>query len=703
MLNKVTKTNKLQRDHYVVASNKMYQVGNQDGTFTDLGFHVEGEMSGIFAQPIKVSKGYTLSLNNEVQKASSYSLDKGESSFTYETKAGQFVKTVNALDHQKVLCINLNNATKEAQNVSFSIDLKLNGCWTADECGFKAGSTTLVNQTQSGVAVKHEVETAFAGVYADAKTNITVVSLQDGQCVTFEWTLEAAQATNLYVISNNESIEALQAVAADVLINGQGYINEQKVRRDGLLNLTEIQTSETSFDEAFEGLKLNYDMLVQNIDNIGEGYTAGYPDFQWFFGCDTTYGAHGTLAVGQHEMTKQTLRLLKDISWKVNGNGRVIHEVSPFGKIYGNGNLQETPHFITAVYEVYKWTGDKVFLEEMFEFCTMGMDWVETQIKPGSLCPKGPGIVEVHGIDGRVIDIAVLTADAYGQLAYLATEMGRPELVENYQAKQVALQQEIVEKFYCEDEKFFADIICTIDEVRGSRDTLVHSIKNTKTMTDVLATYFDQVLAKDYDKDTLIPLVVKNWITVLPYAQDYVPQYMKEEGLKQMMTPAFYNDYGMKLACLCDDKLDPIHDIYTLNKSMSINTGYLAEVFIKNGLVDEGYELLMKLVRTMGDGMPLTISEILPDDGCFMQFWSGYGIHHVYLRYILGIDVDAPSKTITVKPNLPTALIDVTVKNLKVGECTFQLTYKVVDGIVNVEVTKDREDYTVEIQTGVEN
>ncbi len=703
MLNKVTKTNKLQRDHYVVASNKMYQVGNQDGTFTDLGFHVEGEMSGIFAQPIKVSKGYTLSLNNEVQKASSYSLDKGESSFTYETKAGQFVKTVNALDHQKVLCINLNNATKEAQNVSFSIDLKLKGCWTADECGFKAGSTTLVNQTQSGVAVKHEVETAFAGVYADAKTNITVVSLQDGQCVTFEWTLEAAQATNLYVISNNESIEALQAVAADVLINGQGYVNEQKVRRDGLLNLTEIQTSETSFDEAFEGLKLNYDMLVQNIDNIGEGYTAGYPDFQWFFGCDTTYGAHGTLAVGQHEMTKQTLRLLKDISWKVNGNGRVIHEVSPFGKIYGNGNLQETPHFITAVYEVYKWTGDKVFLEEMFEFCTMGMDWVETQIKPGSLCPKGPGIVEVHGIDGRVIDIAVLTADAYGQLAYLATEMGRPELVENYQAKQVALQQEIVEKFYCEDEKFFADIICTIDEVRGSRDTLVHSIKNTKTMTDVLATYFDQVLAKDYDKDALIPLVVKNWITVLPYAQDYVPQHMKEEGLKQMMTPAFYNDYGMKLACLCDDKLDPIHDIYTLNKSMSINTGYLAEVFIKNGLVDEGYELLMKLVRTMGDGMPLTISEILPDDGCFMQFWSGYGIHHVYLRYILGIDVDAPSKTITVKPNLPTTLTDVTVKNLKVGECTFQLTYKVVDGIVNVEVTKDREDYTVEIQTGVEN
>ena len=698
MLNKVEKQTRLARDHYVVASNKIYQIGNQDGTFTDLGFHVEGEMSGIFAQPLKISKGYTISVQGEIQQATTYGLYHGESSFRYESG---LLKTVNALDNKKVLALNFKNTANQPLTFTWTISLKLDGCWTAEECGFVSGATTLLTQTPTSVIVSHSEEQYVAGVYAEQTPKVNVVSNEEDVTVSFEFTLQPQATVNVYVMADQNEA-SLQTLASEVLAHSDTYVATQKSRRQQLLNQTELSSSESSFDEAFEGLKLNYDMLVQDIDQIGEGYTAGYPDFQWFFGCDTTYGVHGTLAVGQHEMTKQTLRLLKSISDKVNGNGRVIHEVSPFGKIYGLGNLQETPHFTTAVYETYKWTGDRAFLEDMFDFCVQGMKWVETQIEPGSICPKGPGIVEVHGIDGRVIDIAVLMADAYGQLAYLASEMGQVTLVSEYEAKQKAMQKEIVEKFYCEEEQFFADIICTIDEVRASRDTLVHSIKNTETMTRVLGDYFDKVLAKEYEPDALIPLVVKNWITVLPYATDYVPQEMKEAGLSQMLQPAFYNEYGMKLACLADDSHDPVHDIYTLNKSMSINTGYLAEVFIKNGRVDEGYELLMKLVRTMGAGMPLTISEILPDDGCFMQFWSGYGIHHVFLRYLLGIEVDAPSRRITVKPNLPTALRDVTVKDLRVGEATYTLVYRTVEEVTHVEVTCDRDDYTAEILSSSE-
>ena len=695
MLNYITKQTQIKEDQYVVASNKMYAIGNQDGTFTDLGFHVEGEMSGIISQPMKVSKGYTLTQDGHTLVAHTYGFNNGESVFEYTTSKGKLEKRVNALDDKKVLRVTF--LSEVAQTLTFGLDFKLVGCWTAEETGFKEGQTVCLASNDQQVLVKQNQGNYFGGLFITQASKINVETNGDAQAVAVTLELQAGQAVTLYVISNNESEAALLELGTQALTEGNVWLEEQQTRRKNLLSQTQITTNDKAFDEAFEGLKLNYDMLVQDIDNIGEGYTAGFPDFQWFFGCDTTYGVHGTLAVGQHEMTKQTLRLLKEISWKTNGNGRVVHEVSPFGMVYGKGNLQETPHFITAVYETYKWTGDREFLEEMFDFCVQGMQWVETKIQPGSVCPKGSGIVEIHGIHGRVLDIAILTIDAYRQLAYMAKEMDREDLIAEYDAKRVALEQEVIEEFYSEEEAFFGDVICTIEEIRTSRDTLVHSIKNTETLNTHMAAYFDKVMAKEYAPDELIPLVLKNWIAVLPYTQDFVPTAIKEKGLEQMLEPAFYNDYGMKLACMCDDKNDPVHDIYTVNKSMSINTGYLAEVFARNGQVDRGYDLLKKLVDTMHVGMPLAISEILPNDGCFMQFWSGYGIHHVFIRDVLGIHVDAPNRKIVIQPNLPKTLENIQIDNLRVGECTYGVTYKYVDGNLVVDVTKDQADYTVEI------
>ena len=505
------------------------------------------------------------------------------------------------------------------------------------------------------------------------------------------------QIIELLILSNNESKEALTNDYENLRENLSTVLENKYNKLQRMFNFTQLTTNDKVFDAAFEGLKINYEMLVQNIDGIGEGYTAGFPDFPWFFGCDTTYGINGTLSVGQHEMTLQTLRLLKQISWDTNHNGRVIHEISPFGFVYGKGNLQETPHFITAVYEAYMWTGDKAFLEEMYDFCKQGMEWVESKAENGIICPKGPGIIEIDGVDGRLIDIAVLTYKAYGSLEKMATIFGENELATAYHKKAEVLADEIRDKFYSEEEKFFADIICTREEIEGSKETLINSIKNTTTQHEALKVYFDKLLSKEYGKDELIPVVLKNWICVLPYTESFLTQEMLEAGLEEMKQSNFYNEAGMKLGCLCDDAHDPVHDIYTVNKSMSINTGYLAEVFSRNNDAERGYGLLKKLTDCANVGMPSAISEILPNDGCFMQFWSGYGIHYVFVRYILGITVDAPAKKITIKPNLPQALTDIQIKNLLVGEGLYNLTYKVEGGKTRVEVESNREDYTFEI------
>ena len=46
---------------YVTARDRVYMVGHQDGRFPDLGWHVEGEMGGIWDHPIKLMDGFVAS------------------------------------------------------------------------------------------------------------------------------------------------------------------------------------------------------------------------------------------------------------------------------------------------------------------------------------------------------------------------------------------------------------------------------------------------------------------------------------------------------------------------------------------------------------------------------------------------------------------------------------------------------------------
>ena len=48
---------------FVAAGDRVYMIGHQNGSFPDLGWHVEGEMGGIWLHPIKLMDGFTASLS----------------------------------------------------------------------------------------------------------------------------------------------------------------------------------------------------------------------------------------------------------------------------------------------------------------------------------------------------------------------------------------------------------------------------------------------------------------------------------------------------------------------------------------------------------------------------------------------------------------------------------------------------------------
>ncbi len=47
---------------FVTAGNRLYMVGFQDGSFPELGWHIKGEMGGIWDHPIKLMDGFRVKL-----------------------------------------------------------------------------------------------------------------------------------------------------------------------------------------------------------------------------------------------------------------------------------------------------------------------------------------------------------------------------------------------------------------------------------------------------------------------------------------------------------------------------------------------------------------------------------------------------------------------------------------------------------------
>ena len=57
-------TANLAAKRYVVAGDRAYIVGTQDGSFPGMGFHIKGHMNGVWSHPLKLLDSYQFILDN---------------------------------------------------------------------------------------------------------------------------------------------------------------------------------------------------------------------------------------------------------------------------------------------------------------------------------------------------------------------------------------------------------------------------------------------------------------------------------------------------------------------------------------------------------------------------------------------------------------------------------------------------------------
>lgn len=164
---------------------------------------------------------------------------------------------------------------------------------------------------------------------------------------------------------------------------------------------------------------------------------AGYPDYPWIFGTDGEYTAFAAVAVGQFQAIEDHLRTLRDISEILNhDSGVVVHEAVADGSIWfghdsrhqnADGstsydfNTDETAKFPSAVALVWRWTGDRKFLDDMYGFTVRNLRYVvRTLDADHDGWPEGLGNVERSGMGQEKLDNSVYLLRGLYDLADMA-------------------------------------------------------------------------------------------------------------------------------------------------------------------------------------------------------------------------------------------------------------------------------------------
>lgn len=688
---------------YATAGDRLYMVGHQDGTFPDLGWHVQGEMGGVWCHPIKLMDGFEVEMIVNNQK---YVLNKADvfenytfgNKLTYNTLSSDFVieRYQFVPDGKKAVYVEFLIKNKTNKNLNVSIELKaisnLMPVWLGertnmidgkDEAVFKENKWLVKDKLNPwyvayGSKLKGSVVSEKENHSHKANTSITRtkynLSISPNANASFPLTISGSEKSQIEALKTFEELK----------LNASSFLQKKKTRLINVNEKSKITLSDKELEKGFRWIKYNTDWLIRDVEGQGRGLCAGLPDYPWWFGVDSEYTLKGLIATGRKELVYSTIDLIHDVSEKTNGNGKIVHEVSTNGAVFNNGNVNETPQFASLIWEVFCWTGDKTFLNKYFPTIEKGLDWLlRENDKDGNLLPDGFGMMEIHGMDSEMIDVAVYSQKAFADAAKMALILGKTNLANQYQSKADKIKVKINKDFWVEQFNSYADFIGTkkqalhlLDDAIIRADTLkkpwaVAELKNSKKQIEA------------YSDDEKRGFVMHhNWVVNTPMEMGIADN---EKAIKALETAKkFTNPYGMFVTGIDRDETAGTEEgsfvtnrkIFTYTGAvMTLPTGVQAVAENNYGRPDEAYSLLKRMMKSFSFALPGSIYEVSPDFGMFSQAWNMYAFGEPIIKQFFGIKPFAHLKTIHVSPLLPSKIAEGKIEKVEIGNNTIDMSF----------------------------
>jgi glycogen debranching enzyme len=708
---------------YVTAGDRVYMVGHQDGSFPELGWHIKGEMGGIWNHPIKLMDGFEAALIEDqrripIEKAGAFvnypMANRHE--YVLENESLQVDRWQFVPDGKQGLVIQFAIHNTGKANRSFAFEFTghsdLRPTWLGERTGMTDHPDLAVYDSDTETWVIKDAGNSWHVVFgADlplkSRREVEKKYAGKGTAAASEYTLEiesgATALVNVFVCGSYISEAEAKDTYANLKNNANALLKAKSKRYALLASQSKLTTPDTALNQTFEWLKYNSDWLIRDVPEVGRGISAGIPDYPWWFGVDSEYALQGYMAVGQSDIVLQTINLLDSVSAAVNGNGRIIHEMSTNGAVFNPGNINETPQFATLIWRIYQWNGDLEFLKKYFPTVQKGLSWLmdENDGNKNSF-PDGFGMMEIHGLDSEMIDVASYTQAAFADAGHIASELGEATLAAEYEDLASELKAKINREFWSEEFRSFADFLGTdrqalrlIEDAIVRADTLdkpwaVKELEDTRNR-----------ILKNPLSDELKPFVLHhNWVVNTPLEMGIADAEKAAAALETARN--FVNPFGMFVTGIDRDNTAGDDDgsfkgskVFSYTGAvMTLPTGVQAIAENNYNQPDRALDYLKRMTRSFSYALPGSMYEVSPDYGMIVQAWNIYSFAIPIVGQFFGIRPMASKKEIRVRPMMPSDWDRAELENVRIADNAISVSYQIEEtGVTRLRITQEKEDW----------
>ena len=710
---------------YITAGNRVYSVGHQNGSFPEIGWHIKDEMGGIWNHPIKLMDGFDASIK---ANGTTYLLNEAEAFINYPfANKHQFSLKALSFDISRIQFVpddlqgmiiqyEIQNNSETVVDATFEFvgHVDLRATWLGEEADMTDTEDMISFDTELQGWVSKDSKNDWYCYFGSADTPISYSEIQTsykglGVAANLNYALKldpgSSKTITFYIAGSYQSKSVLEENYLGLKNNETRLLTVKKDRYKQINEQSKLTTPDEDFNKIYRWIKYNSDWFVRSVPEIGTGIAAGYPDYPWWFGCDSEYALLGYLATGQFELTKQNIELLSSISQKTNDNGRIVHEVSTNGVVFNKGNTNETPQFTSLIWNAYLWTGEEHLLVENFPLIEKGMNWLLNEKDTNkNLFPEGAGMMEIHGLESEMIDVASYTYKGFKDASKIAGILKKDSLANYYADIAEQIKDKINTTFWSEKFGSYADFIGEdketiklIDDAIIRADTLnkpwaIEELKATK-----------KYILENPSAHARPFVLHHNWVVNTPLEMNIADTSKAKLALETGRK--FVNPFGVFVTGIDrDESAGKEEGSFQGSKQfsytgavMTLPTGVSAISENNYGNPDRALDYLQRMGKSFSFALPGSIYEVSPDYGMFAQAWNIYSYAYPVVQQFFGIQPNAAKKEVVIKPLMPSHWQEASLERVKIGSNFIAVFYTVTDEGLKIKVDSKESGWNISV------
>lgn len=706
---------------YVTAGSSLYSIGNQAGGFPSVGFHVPGEMGGIWMHPIKLFDGFEVSINGQnLDTCSRFISYPYANQFVYQyDRSLSVTRTDFVTDSLPVMIVEyvIHNTDAKPRHMDWSMIFHsdLRPVWLGERSGMIDAQDALMKKQAQGF-ILHDIKNSwYSGVRVENLSGFTLQDqIKEGNKanITLLNRIDVAAHGDVvfrFYLSGSMKSDADVEHQLDVVKNHIAeFVAKKQLRYRTIDHCAELSVPDTLLAKAYRWGKYSTDWLTRQDANAKMWLSAGLPDYPWLFSNDQSTAFSALVGTIHPQLFYDSWAKLRDLSNAYNhDSGRIVHEASSNGQVYDKGRMEESQEFINAAWSIFKWTGNKDFLRTYYDQGKKIYDFLMENDKNHNLYVEGYGGVEIEGLNDEMLDVACHTQAFLSSMSQMARIFGDNELSSMYQNKADQLKQKINADWWDADNHCYFDFISTKDKalkiIDMALDKRVQSGRN-----EWAGNYLKKLKQSVADGS-----YTKNGYTVFFNPSTVVLNTQVADSSKAIdylnHVPYFCNKYGLYISGIArpDDitleegsVVDRLKGDFNYNNAvMVVATSGLATAACQYGHSDAALPFMQRILNSFSFATPGTTYEVSPDYGMFAQGWNVSGLNVPLIHYFFGISPMAFEKTVVLSPDMPSKWNEASLKNVLIGDNHLSMVFhRTATGRQVYQITSSRPDWKLKFK-----